>query len=465
MDMYLELLLGYIDKPSYDVNNVYTVYINKEEKKYEVYLNEEYIGLLPLIRKLSQKYPVFDALAEFNEINFEVFYNININKISEELRRLNIDPQNDLISDLIFWESLNLSRVAPLLYDININEIFINGSEYPIYVDHRRYGKLITNIILTKSEVISLIRLIEFIKGEGLDPLRGNMEADLYNSKIHYRLNIDGPQITYGDYFISLRNLRHLTYSPIKLINLGSIDVDLTSILIVSIYSLANIIIAGSPNTGKTTLLNSLLSILPNHIRKVYIEEARESLDLRRYGNHQVFYRLGKINKWSKEEQIIFTLRRSPGYIIIGETLTKHDVEILFYSISLGLNVATTIHTHSIDSLLKRWLIHEEMDPRIICDIDLVVIMKRNLDGNRRYVDGVYTLEYKDNDIKIYRIKEISQRDYGLSILAEKLGKRLKLKYNDLLELFTFTKEKLSNGEIINYEKFIEFIKRSRRNV
>ncbi len=81
MDMYLELLLGYIDRPSYDVNNVYMVYINEEEKRYEVYLNEEYIGLLPLVRELSQKYPVFDALTEFNEINFEIFYNININKI------------------------------------------------------------------------------------------------------------------------------------------------------------------------------------------------------------------------------------------------------------------------------------------------------------------------------------------------------------------------------------------------
>jgi len=397
--MYIELLTDFIDNETYSVKNLYNVKIDANKRIYKVSLSERYMKYFPIIRQMAKKYPLIKPLAGETEITFNNIYEMNIEAIKKELENADIDEYAiDNLSELIFWESINLSRLAPLIYDKNLDEIFINGVDFPIYVEHRDYSVLKSNISLTNREVNSLIRLAELIKGEGLLITKGNLETYLSNKEIHFRINIDSPPLTHGSPSISLRNLRKSYYSILELISRGSITLDMASMIILSAYSRLNILIAGKPNTGKTTLLNTIISIMPAHLRKLFIEEAREAIDLREEGNHQVFYKLSSIwENLGREKQVIFSLRRNPGYLIIGETLSRDDVKTLFYSLSLGLKVATTIHADSIESLMRRWLIYEDINIRSLEDLDLILFMEKELESSRRYIEGIYEINIIKN--------------------------------------------------------------------
>ncbi|WP_231818774.1 hypothetical protein [Thermoproteus tenax] len=67
-------------------------------------------------------------------------------------------------------EAADYSYLTPLLYDVKLENVNINGTDNPIYVDHRDYGYNIkTNIVPTDKEVI--LRIVSRVYAETGRPL------------------------------------------------------------------------------------------------------------------------------------------------------------------------------------------------------------------------------------------------------------------------------------------------------
>ncbi len=390
----------------------YIIFIQENEYgsgfKYLPRIDSTYIEYLPLMRKICSKYPNEDTIAEYiEELTFSNLMRILKNQIRNELLNYrNIVSNIDELTELLFWEIIGLSRLAPFLQDDNLEEIFIDGLSRPIYVNHRIFGKCDSDILLTKQEIDALMIHVELHKGTSIKLDKGNLETEIAAENLHVRINIDLEPLATGGPYVTIRNLRKNPFILPTLIKVGTLSLEAAKFLLLAAWSRLNITIAGEVDTGKTTLLNAIDLSLPPHMRKIYIEDALESIDLRVRGRYQAFYRAEAYSEeLSRRRQVTFSLHRTPDYLILGEILTDEDVETFFYSLSCGLKGLQTIHARSIDSLIRRWIIHHRIPIDAIKDLDVIVFMRKNYLYQRR-VEGIYELEVESSDIKVKPVFE-----------------------------------------------------------
>ena len=374
-----------------EISKFYALYI--ENGTYIYGFKENILDYIDYIISLSKKYPIFTHLKHRMEIRFNDIYQYNIKDIYNNLIKKGIPTEDALeLSDLIFWTSLEAPALSIILKDKNIGEIYINGNSTPIFINHLKYGNIFTNLIIEKRGLRAIIRLAELIHGEGVARLGGNIEIDINIGDTIFRMVVDTFPLTHGDNYIVIRRMVRKLYDIDELVNNGFLSSRQAQLVLKTMRKMGSVLIAGEPNSGKTTLLNAIVKLLPKNIRKIYFEEARELEDYRFMGNHQVFYRYsGLVNVKHRLTQTIFTLRRSPDYIVIGEILTREDIKTFLDSLLLGFRVAATMHATNIDSLIERF--NDTYGRNYVIplkNLDLIIITERDLLRGRRYVKDMY---------------------------------------------------------------------------
>ncbi len=369
-------------------------------------INSRYISLLYILRELARKYPRKEDLPNItSNYTFENLYRYLVERIEEDIKSYEeaalLDEEAHDLAILTFWECIGLSRVAPFLYPDFIEEIYCDGPGTRIYVRHVELGTMDTDIYLTGRELEALINHIEMHKGTSIDLVKGNIESEIRTDDFHCRVIIDFEPLAYRGPYIIIRNLGGRRLSIIDLINNDTISIEAAAFLILALWLRRNVTIAGEVYSGKTTLLNALDQCIPRRFRRVYIEDALESLDMRGQGFKQAFYRAETYsNILEKRRQLIFTLHRTPDILILGELLTNEDIKTFFYSLSCGLRGLQTIHAEDIYSLINRWRYQANINIELINETDLIVIMKRTPDG-KRHVEGIYETYIRDGLLRI----------------------------------------------------------------
>lgn len=112
-----------------------------------------------------------------------------------------------------------------------------------------------------------------------------------------------------------------------------------------------NILIAGSTGSGKTSLLNSLLSDIPNHEHLVILEDTYEILTER---DIETRFLAGSTTETSLKSYLAYSLRLSPDRIILGE-MRSHEVVPFLMAMNTGhKGLMGTIHSSSSVDALNR---------------------------------------------------------------------------------------------------------------
>jgi len=170
----------------------------------------------------------------------------------------------------------------------------------------------------------------------------------------------------------------------------------LRSYLEEQVASSANMIISGATNTGKTTLLNMLLAMLPESRRVVAVEDTPEIAIDRFYdGVGLLAARDDGANEGMLTWREIYdhVMRITPDNIIFGEISTQNAFPALGALNSGSRGFICTIHAHSPWQALNRkfeqniaWAGHTmPRVPEFLADlIDVVVQITRDDDGIRR---------------------------------------------------------------------------------
>ena len=166
-----------------------------------------------------------------------------------------------------------------------------------------------------------------------------------------------------------------------------------------AVASEANIIVSGATNTGKTTLLNMLLTTLPIDRRIVAMEDTPELHIDRFYDGIGLLASREEKNGagmvgW--RELYDHTMRITPDHILLGEISTQNAFAALAALNSGVTGFMCTIHAES-----PHQVIHRKFDqnvawagaampriPEFIQElIDVIVQIKRSADGFRRVTD------------------------------------------------------------------------------
>ncbi len=226
----------------------------------------------------------------------------------------------------IYRNFVGFNEIEPPLRDPWIEDIGCDGTGIPLYIVHRKYGSIKTNIIYNDlNELREFVIKLAERTGRYVSYAEPILDGTLPDGS-RVNASLAGDVTTRGPTF-SIRKFPERAFSPIDLIEFGSATPDVMAYFWFLVESGASLLIAGGVATGKTTFLNSICMFIPPEAKIVSIEDTRE---LRLTHEHWIptVSRLGfgiPLQSGEKYGEItLFDLlkgsfRQNPDYVIVGE--------------------------------------------------------------------------------------------------------------------------------------------------
>jgi type IV secretory pathway ATPase VirB11/archaellum biosynthesis ATPase len=104
-----------------------------------------------------------------------------------------------------------------------------------------------------------------------------------------------------------------------------------------------SLLVSGETSTGKTTLLNKLLTEIPHDERIITVEDTREVHIPHKNRVHLLVPRNEGSNKVGYAEVIDALMRMTPNWIVAGE-LSMHSAQPIYNILGKGHPIASTVH-------------------------------------------------------------------------------------------------------------------------
>jgi len=363
--------------------------INDERKSLmyhavEPNLTHEEATLLERIKKLliDRMNVPLEVLRDSEKM--EAYLRDDIQKLFKRFER-EIPPESE--DKFIYYlkrDFLGYGKIDLLVLDENIEDISCNGYNTPIYVWHRDYESIPTNIIFKSPEELdrTVIRLA-YRSGRQVSISHPIMEGTLPEG---FRVQITLEEVSKrGDTF-TIRKFRENPYTITDLIKFGTVSAEIAAYLWILVEHGRSVMICGATASGKTTLLNSLSMFIKPEMKVVTIEEVRE---LRLHENWipmipRPSYQPG-VTEITLFDLLKSSLRQRPDYIIVGE-VRGEEAYTLFQAIATGHGGLCTIHSDSVDYAIKR-LLSRPMDiPAMMVPLMNVLLQIRRVKINGKVV-------------------------------------------------------------------------------
>jgi len=334
---------------------------------------------------------------------------------------------------------VGFGRLDALMRDPNIEDISCDGLEKPVYVWHRKYENLETNMMFEEDVELddTVVKLVH-MAGKHVSSAFPIVDASLpgkHRLAVCYRREVT----PFGTAF-TIRKFRTDPYSIIDLINLGTLSEEMAAYFWMCLENRASVMILGGTAAGKTTALNALACLIRPGSKIVTIEETAElnlshknwvSLIARRsYGLGE--NRSGEVTLF---DLVKTSMRHRPDILIVGE-IRGTEAYVLFQALATGHGGMCTMHAEDINSAVQR-LTSKPMDiaPTYMPLMNIMASVRRvhlpeagELKAYRRIVsvDEIADCEDYRNVFKWNATKDVhgslTKRGKMLSVISEKRG-------------------------------------------
>jgi len=306
-----------------------------------------------------------------------------------------------------------LEPLQAYLEDDSVSEIMINGPDQ-IFIE--RGGKIekVPEIFTSHKALVAAAKNIGRAIEREVNEQRPIMDARLEDgSRVCVVLapcSLDGAAIAIRKFFKKKLSMQ-------RLIDFGSVTQDMVEFVDTAVQLKKNIIVSGGTGSGKTSLLNAVSSMIPNHERIVVIEDSAE-LQLQK--DHQVRLEARPADDKGRygvtiRDLLRATLRLRPDRIVIGEIRGGESFDLLQAMNTGHGGSMSTIHSNSpMDTLLRleNTALQSDVDvppfsikQQIANTINLVVHTSRYRDGSRKisHISEVLGLDNAGN----YRVQNL----------------------------------------------------------
>ena len=283
--------------------------------------------------------------------------------------------------------------LQPFFDDPDIEEIWING---PSRVFIARDGvPELTSVLLTDTEVRDLVERMLQSTGRRVDLSSPFVDASLPDGS---RLHVVIPDVTQRHWAVNIRKFTKRIRDLQRLVAVGSLSHQAAEFLRLCVLSGQNILVSGATQSGKTTLLNALLSGTRTGERIVTVEETFE-LDLAARDVVGMQCRqpsLEGTGEITLRRLIKEALRMRPDRLVVGEVREAESLDLLI-ALNSGLPGMCSIHANSArDALAKlctlpllagRNIDSSFVVPTVAASVDIVVHCELARNGQRRIIE------------------------------------------------------------------------------
>lgn len=268
-----------------------------------------------------------------------------------------------------------------VMRDTQIEDITVDGVGKPLFIFHRRYDNIETNMnFLHDEELDNVIARLAHMAGKHVSTAFPIVQGTLpgrHRLAATYRREIS----PYGG-TLTIRKFREDPLTIIDMMNLNVIDHNLAAYVWLLMENRATAIVCGSTGSGKTTLLNALLTLTRMNSKIVTIEEVQE-INIAHQNWSALVSResYGTGDDTSGEvglfQLVKATMRMRPDILVVGE-VRGEEAYVLFQAISTGHGGLCTLHADDVTSAIQR-LTSKPMDvpPSFIPFLDLVFTVRR----------------------------------------------------------------------------------------
>lgn len=375
--------------------------------------------VVPQYNVFKQKYSSEEKLllSELREnlvdlaISSDESLQVNEDKLLNDIKnflfaKLANNSQNNAISNeyldnlarKLFQDLVGYGEIDPLIRDDNLEEIMVIGIDKPVFVYHREYGMMKTNILFKDAgEVMNLIDSIARQINRRIDQESPILDGRLPDGS---RVNATIPPISADGPSMTIRKFKRDPLTIIDLINSKTISVELAAFFWLCFDGLgvksANAIISGGTSSGKTTTLNALSSFINPKERIITIED---TLELQIPHEHVIRMETRPPNVENRGELTMNdlvknSLRQRPDRIIVGEVRGSEAIT-LFTALNTGHSGFGTFHSNDARETITRLTNAPMSVPNImISAIDFIIMQNRI---------------YRSDGVSFRRISEVAE--------------------------------------------------------
>ncbi len=349
---------------------------------------------------------------------------------------------------------VGFGRIDPLMRDPNIEDISCDGVNKPVYIWHRSYESIETNLEFeTDEELDNMVVKLVHMAGKHVSSAFPIVDASLpgkHRLAVCYRREVT----PFGTAF-TIRKFREDPYSIIDLINLGTFSEEMAAYFWTCLENRASVMVLGGTAAGKTTALNALACLIKPGSKIITIEETAE-LNLPHENWVSLIarqsYGLGgsSVGEVTLFDLVKTSMRHRPDILIVGE-VRGQEAYVLFQALATGHGGMCTMHAENLDSAIKR-LTQKPMDiaPAYIPLMNIVLSVQRvhllksgEKKAYRRVLNVNEIADYEDyrNVFKWHPAKDEHLPALNKSIMLSGITERLGVSKKDLLEEIERRKE------------------------
>jgi flagellar protein FlaI len=317
------------------------------------------------------------------------------NYLLNELKRIvgryrklfrNVSPSS--FAKFLYYMDRDLLGYGPidaLMRDENIEDISCDGVGRPVYVFHRRYESIPTNIVpMTDKGLDDLVVKLIHMSGRHVSVATPIVDAQLPDGSriaVTYRR-----EVSPGGSTFTIRRFRKNPLTFAELVKFGNISAEIAGYFWTMLDNGRSFLVLGVTGAGKTSFLNAMATFIRPHMKIITVEEVPE-INL----PHKNWVRLvtrqsygsEKINEITLFDLVKATLRMRPDYLIVGE-IRGEEAYVLFQAVNTGHSGISTMHAESFEAAVNR-LMSPPMNipPAYIPAMNIFVMVKRVKIGGR----------------------------------------------------------------------------------
>ncbi len=308
-----------------------------------------------------------------------------------------------LLRDFIGYGPIQVSMI-----DTEVEDISCDGVGIPIFIYHRKYGSIRSNIIFnTARELDSFVVWLAQRCGKHISVAEPMLDATLPDgSRLQETL---GMHVTKRGSSFTIRRFKENPFTPIDLIKFKTMSTEMMAYLWIAIENGQSMLVCGGTASGKTTTLNAVLLFIPPQMKIVSIEDTRElnlphenwipSLTRSGFGakNPITGKAPGEIDMF---DLLTAALRQRPQYIMVGE-VRGAEAYTVFQAMATGKTAYSTFHADDVQAMIHRM----ESDPinlprALITALDIVLLQAQVKVGTKmtRRVKGLHEIVGLDTE-------------------------------------------------------------------